>query len=143
MGGVNFPVALKKSVFRNRKKKIHMRIMLVEDNDIFRETFKEELLGRLHSTIVKEAANGEEVIQKLNGFAPQIIFMDLNLPGENGFQLTQKIKAQFPNVRIALLTSFDFPECRQAAVQYGAERYFVKDSFSWDEIEEFIKGHSA
>jgi len=130
LGGVNFPVALKKSVFRNRKKKIHMRIMLVEDNDIFRETFKEELLGRLPSMIVKEAANGEEVIQKLNGFAPQIIFMDLNLPGENGFQLTQKIKAQFPNVRIALLTSFDFPECRQAAVQYGAERYFVKDSFS-------------
>jgi len=57
LGGVNFPVALKKSVFRNRKKKIHMRIMLVEDNDIFRETFKEELLGRLPSMIVKEAAN--------------------------------------------------------------------------------------
>ena len=120
-----------------------MKILLVENNDIFREAFKEELLTRFPAAIVKEAANGEEAMQEFNGSAPQIIFMDLNLPGENGLQLTKKIKAQFPSVHIALLTSYDFPRYRQAAVQSGAERYFVKDSFSWDEIEEFIKGHSA
>ena len=120
-----------------------MHLMLVEDNDIFREAFKEELLARYPSVIVKEAANGEEAMQKFRGSAPQIIFMDLNFPGENCLQLTKRIKAQFPGVRIALLTSYDLPEFRKAAVQSGAERFFVKDSFSWNEVEGFIGCHSA
>ena len=71
------------------------------------------------------------------------IVLRFRLPGENGIQLAQKIKAQFPSVRIAFLTSYDLPEYRQAALQNGADQYFVKDSFSWDEVEEFIKCHSA
>jgi DNA-binding NarL/FixJ family response regulator len=120
-----------------------MRIMLVEDNDIFREAFKEDLLGRCPSAIVKEAANGEEAMLGFDGSPPQMIFMDFHLPGEDGIQLTKKIKAKFPNVRIAMLTSYDLPEYRQAAIRAGADRYFVKDSFSWVEVEEFIGCHSA
>ncbi len=120
-----------------------MRIMLVEDNDIFREAFKEDLLARCPSAIITEAANGEEAMQGFDGSPPQIIFMDYNLPGENGIQLTEKIKGQFPSVRIAMLTSYDFPEYQQAAIRAGADRYFVKDSFSWAEVEEFIGCHSA
>ena len=120
-----------------------MRIMLVEDNKTFREAFKEELLARCPSAIIREAANGEEAMQEFEGSAPQIIFMDLRLPGENGLRLTQKIKGLSPSVHIAMLTSYDLPEYRQAATQSGVERYFVKDSFSWDEIEEFLECHSV
>jgi DNA-binding NarL/FixJ family response regulator len=117
--------------------------MLVEDNKIFREAFKEQLLARCPSAIVKEAANGEEVSQGFDDSSPQMIFMDFHLRGENGFQLTKMIKGLFPNVRIAMLTNYDLPEYRQAAIRAGADRYFVKDSISWDEIMEFIECHSA
>ena len=120
-----------------------MRIMLVEDNEIFREAFKQEVLARCPSTIVKAVGTGEEALQEVNTSPPQVIFMDLRLPGENGLQLTKKIKTQFPSVRIALLTSCDLPEYQQAAIRFGADRYFVKDSFSWAEVEEFIECHSA
>lgn len=120
-----------------------MEIMLVEDNGVFREAFRQELSGRCPSANVQEAATGEEAMQKINNFPPQIIFMDLRLPGENGLQLTKRIKAQFPNIRIAILTSYDFLEYQEAAFQNGADRYFVKDSFPWDEAEEFIECHSA
>jgi len=120
-----------------------MRIMLVEDSDIFRETFKQELWWRCPSAIVEEAINGEEAMQRINSSSPQMIFMDFHLPGENGIQLTKKIKAQFPNVRIAILTSYDLPEYRQAALKSGADQYFIKDSFSWDEVEEFVGCPSA
>jgi DNA-binding NarL/FixJ family response regulator len=73
-------------------------------------------------------------MQKFQGSAPQIIFMDLNLPGEKSLQLTKKIRGQFPSVRIALLTSYHLPEYRKAAPKSGAERFFVKDSFSWSEF---------
>jgi DNA-binding NarL/FixJ family response regulator len=53
------------------------------------------------------------------------------------------IKGLFPNVRIAMLTNYDLPEYRQAAFRAGVDRYFVKDSFSWAEVEEFIECHSA
>jgi len=120
-----------------------MRIMLVEDSDTFREAFKEELLMRCPSAIVTEAANGEEAMQGFDASPPQIIFMDYSLPGENGIQLMKKIKGQFPNVRIAMLASYDLPEYRQATIRVGADRYFVKDSFSWAEVEEFIGCHSV
>ena len=120
-----------------------MQIMLVEDNHFFREAFRQELSRRCPSAIVDEAGNGEEALREIKMSPPQIIFMDFNLPGENGVELTKKIKGQFPNVRIAMLTSYDLPEYRQAALQNGADWYFVKDSFSWDEIEEFIECHAA
>jgi len=121
-----------------------VEIVLVEDNGFFREAFRQELCGRCSSAIVKEAANAEEAMQEINSFPPpQVIFMDFRLPGENGAQLTKKIKAQFPNVRIAILSSYDFPEYREEAFHNGADRYFVKDSLSWDEVEEFIGCPSA
>ena len=120
-----------------------MRIMLVEDNKIFQKRFSEQLLARCPLAIVKEAANGEEVSQGFDGSSPQVIFMDFHLRGENGIQLTKMIKGLFPNVRIAMLTNYDLPEYRQAAIRVGADRYFVKDSISWDEVEEFIECHSA
>ena len=120
-----------------------MRIMLVEDNKIFREAFKEQLLARCPSAIVKEAANGEEALRGFPGSSPQMIFMDFHLPGETGIQLTKMIKELFPNVRIAMLTNYDLPEYRQAAIRAGADRYFVKDSISWDEVKEFIECHLA
>ena len=82
-------------------------------------------------------------MREIKMLPPQIIFMDFQLPGENGIQLTKKIKAQFPNICIAMLTSYDFPEYRQAAHQNGADHYFIKDSFSWDEVEEVIGYYSA
>jgi DNA-binding NarL/FixJ family response regulator len=121
-----------------------VEIMLVEDNANFREIFRRELCGRCPSAIVREAANGEEAMKEVNSaLAPQMIFMDFGLPGENGIQLTRKIKAQFPNIRIAILTCCDSPEYREAAFHNGADRYFLKDSLSWDEIDEFIGSPSA
>ncbi len=65
--------------------------------------------------------------------------MDIGLPDANGLQLTQKINAEFPDIKIAILTVYDLPEYRQAATQYGADRFFVKDSLKWDEVVTFIK----
>jgi DNA-binding NarL/FixJ family response regulator len=68
--------------------------------------------------------------------------MDIRLPGVNGLQLTQKMKKDFAGIRIAILTDYDLPEYRQAANQYGADRFFVKNAFDWDEVETLIKSIS-
>ncbi|MBI5606442.1 MAG: response regulator transcription factor [Deltaproteobacteria bacterium] len=116
-----------------------LRVLLVEDNHIFREAFKQNLCDRFPTMVIEEAINGEEAWQKINGTRPQLIFMDIRLPGMNGFQLTQKIKKDFPDIHIAILTGYDLPEYRQAAIQYGADGFLVKESLNWEEVEGIIK----
>ncbi len=89
--------------------------------------------------VVEEAADSDEALEKVKGTPPDFIFMDIRLPGMNGLQLTRQIKRDFPNIHIAILTGYDLPEYRQAALQYGADHFFVKESLKWDEVAEFVK----
>ena len=116
-----------------------LRALIVEDSCLFRETFKTALHKCFSSPVIEEAENGEEALQKINGAPPDLIFTDMSLAGINGLELAQKIKKDFPCIRIAMLTGYDLPEYRLAASQQGVERFFVKDSLDWKEIKEFIQ----
>jgi DNA-binding NarL/FixJ family response regulator len=119
-----------------------LRILIVEDNRIFREAFKKGLVDYFPSMVIEEAGNADEALQKIKESRPDLIFMDIRLPGINGLQLTQRLKKEFPDINIAILTDYDLPEYRQAAVQYGADRFFVKNSFKWDELEALVRSIS-
>lgn len=116
-----------------------LRVLIVEDNHIFREAFKNRLNDNFPSMVVEEASNGDEALQKIGRTPPHLIFMDIRLPGANGLQLTQKMKKDLPGIHIAILTDYDLPEYRQAAVEYGADRFFVKNAFNWGEVEALVK----
>jgi two-component system response regulator YesN len=115
-----------------------IRVLIVEDNHIFREAFREVLQERLPSLVIEEAGNGEEALQRIKEAPPDFIFTDQRLAGMNGLELAQKIKKDFPRIRIAMLTGHDFPEYRRLASRYGVDRYFVKDSLDWKELKEWI-----
>jgi DNA-binding NarL/FixJ family response regulator len=119
-----------------------LRVLLVEDNDMFREAFKKRLYGDFSFMVIEQAANGDEALQRIRGTPPHLIFVDIRLSGVNGLQLTQRVKKDFPGIKIAVLTSYDLPEYRQAATQYGADRFFVKSSFKWDEVEALVESIS-
>ncbi len=57
----------------------------------------------------------------------------------NGLELSRKIRSDFPNIRIAILTGYDSQEYREVARQVGVDRFFAKDSLQWDELLEFAK----
>ena len=88
---------------------------------------------------IDEVADGGEVLRKVDAFLPDLIFMDIKLPGENGLELTKKIKATHPNITIVILTSYDIPEYREAAFQYGADRFLAKVSLNRMELEKLVK----
>jgi len=105
------------------------RILLVEDNAFFLQFLKETLHDRLPSINIAEAKSGEEALQKIETLLPDAIFMDLRLPGANGLDVTRKIKAQYPDTIVVILTNYDLPEYREAAAQSGADHFLSKDSF--------------
>ena len=116
-----------------------LRVLLVDDRYDFRKAFKERLSYHYPSAVIEDAGGGDETLQKIKEAAPHLIFMDIRMPGMNGLQLTQKIKKERPDTRIAILTSYDLPEYRQAALGCGADHFFVKSSLQWDEIVTFVK----
>jgi len=81
-----------------------------------------------------EAADGKEALQKIEAMLPDLVFMDIKLPGESGLELTQKIKTQYPDIIITILTAYDIPEYREAAYQYKADYFLSKGSTSKEDV---------
>ncbi len=112
--------------------------MLVEDNSSFRQEVKRNLQLQFPSMNIIEAAEGVEALQKVDSNLPNLIFMDIRLPGENGLELTRKIKANHPDIVVIMLTSHDSPEYREAATQCKAN-YFLSKGSATDEIFKLVK----
>ena len=114
-------------------------LLIVEDHESLLKFLIEWLGMTFADCLILEARNGEEALEKINATPPHLIFVDIRLPGVNGFQLTQKIRKDFPNIRIVLLSGNHSPEYQQAASQYGADAFLVKESIEWDVIEDLVK----
>jgi CheY-like chemotaxis protein len=109
------------------------RVLIVEDSTLFRQLFKEALNNRFPSVEIHEAIDGEEALQKVETFRPNLIFMDIRLPRENGLELTKKIKSLYPDIIVIILTGYDLMEYREASRRY-ADYFFSKDSLTTENI---------
>ena len=110
-----------------------LKVLLVEDSTLFRQLFKETLHDRFPSVEIHEAVNGEDALRKVEMLRPNLVFMDIRLPGENGLELTKKVKARYPGIIVIILTGYDLPEYREASSQY-ADYFFPKDSSTTENI---------
>jgi DNA-binding NarL/FixJ family response regulator len=113
--------------------------MLVEDSTSFRQLVKNNLQDQFPSMDIIEAADGVEAFQKIDSHLPNLILMDITLPGEKGLELARKIKADYPNIIIIILTSHDSPEYREAAIRYKADYFFSKDAIANNGIFTLVK----
>ncbi len=120
---------------------IKITALIVEDNLIFRQALKARLRNQFPSIEVEEASEGNEALQKVAASRPQLIFMDVRLPGENGLEITKKVMANHPETVVIILTDFDIPEYRNAASQCGAKYFFAKESSDWRKVDTVIRSH--
>ena len=123
------------------------RTLIIEDSYLYRRLLKETLQARFPKMEILEARDGEEALSSITLNPPQLIFMDIKLPGESGLELTQKIKEQYPEITIIILTSYDLPEYREAASQYRANLFLSKSSVTKEGIltlvESILSQHSS
>ena len=102
------------------------KALIVEDNSHFRHTLRDILSSQFPYMAIEEAEDGKDALQKVDTILPDLVFMDINLPGESGLQLTRKIKTKHPEIVVIVLTSYDLPEYEEAAFQYGANFFMIK-----------------
>jgi len=114
-------------------------ILLIEDNRLFRQSFRTFLLGRLPNVYITEAADSIDALQKIDEQQPDLIFMDINLPGVNGLALSKIIKKNHPDLPVIILTAYDLAEYREAVLGLGAEEYIVKTAMDSRHIEALVR----
>ena len=118
-----------------------VRILIVEKNASFRQSLKEILHLQFPLMMIEGAADGNEALEKVDTFLPNLIFMDIHLPGENSLLLTRKIKEDHPEIIIGILTSYDLRKYRELAFKCGVNSFIAKGS--WKEIEALVKSISS
>lgn len=115
-----------------------IKVMIVDDHPLARQGLRQILSLEDNLSIVGEAQNGNEVLQKVADLRPDVILMDMNLPGKNGIELTQEIKADFADINILVLTVESDQSQMQKVIKAGASGYALKD-ISPTELAEAIK----
>jgi len=103
------------------------RIMLIEDNPNFTKVMEDMLESQFSSIHLMKVGNWLDALRQIASGPPDLIFMDIRLPTLSGLELTQKIKADYPDIIIVILTAYDSPEYREAAIRYKADYFFSKD----------------
>ncbi len=111
-----------------------IKIALVEDNEKTRDYLSALLGGSDGMELVCICSSGEEALEKIPLVPPDVIVMDINLPGISGIDLTRTLKAQLPSMEILVLTINENRENLFAALQAGASGYLVKGSPSTEII---------
>lgn len=107
-------------------KKKTVKVLIADDQTLFREGIKDVLTGEKWISVVGEAADGEEVVTLAKKLKPDVILMDIKLPKMDGIAATRIIKKAEPNINILMLSSFEDEAHVMDAVQAGANGYLSK-----------------
>ena len=103
-----------------------IKIILVDDHHLFREAIKSLLRGYDDIVIIGEASDGKELFTKLESLQPDIIIMDISLPGMSGIEITKKICMDRPGIKVLILTMYNNEEFIFNSLKAGARGYLPK-----------------
>lgn len=115
-----------------------IRILIVDDHDLVREGLRTILEQDGGFEVVGEAGDGQEAIREARRLEPDVVLMDLNLPGLGGLEATEAILADRPETRVIILTQYEQREYIKRALRIGAQGYVIKRSASRD-LKEAIR----
>jgi NarL family two-component system response regulator LiaR len=115
-----------------------VRVLLVDDHAVVRSGLGAFLMAFDDLELVAEAESGEDAVAYCNRFQPDVVLMDLKMPGMDGAEATRRIRAHWPNVQVVALTSFKEKELVESAMEAGAIGYLLKN-VSADELAEAIR----
>jgi DNA-binding NarL/FixJ family response regulator len=106
----------------------NIKILIVDDHEVVRDGLKNILLSLNNTAIAGEAANGEDAISMYDSLKPDLVIMDISMPGMNGIEATRIIKENDPNAKILILTMHDNQEYLNQIIRSGAKGFVLKNT---------------
>jgi DNA-binding NarL/FixJ family response regulator len=123
-----------------------VRVVVADDHAIVREGIRQVLDGTEGITVVGEAANGPDAFERAQELVPDVVVLDVSMPGESGLEVARRLKRALPATRVLMLSVYDNTEFVLEAVRAGADGYLLKDSTPSElraAIRKVISGESA
>jgi len=102
------------------------RVLLVDDHEVVRLGLKALLEHHPQFDVIGEAGNAREALEQVSRLTPDIVLMDIRLPGPSGIEACEEITHRFPNTRVVMLTSYAEDEMLFSAIRAGASGYVLK-----------------
>lgn len=103
-----------------------LRILIVDDHQMFREGIRRRLEQEPDISVVGEAASAEEAVAKVQQTNPTIVLLDIRLPNVSGIELARRLRQQWPDLKILVLTGYDFDQYVRAVARVGVSGYLLK-----------------
>jgi two-component system response regulator NreC len=122
------------------------KVLLVDDHTLFREGMRALLSRASDIEVVGEAADGQQALDLAEKLSPDVVIMDLVMPGMNGMQATQHLRERHPDIKILILSMYDYDEYIRQTLRAGASGYVLKSAAGDDlmrAIREVAGGGSA
>lgn len=118
-----------------------IRVLLADDHAVLRAGLKLLLTAQPDMEVVGEAADGGEAMAKARALRPNVILMDLTMPGIGGSEATGRIKDESPGIKVLVLTMHDDPSYLRQLLQAGASGYVLKKSADVDLLSAIRAAH--
>lgn len=127
--------------FRGRKNELikTLRILIADDQPSFRHTLREMIQAEPSWSIVAEASNGLEAIEQVKRHHPDVVLIDIVMPGISGIEATQRIKAITPQTRVIAITAYDNSEFPKRSLEAGADCFLKKEEVNTATLQECLK----
>ncbi|KXK46093.1 MAG: response regulator [Chlorobi bacterium OLB5] len=104
------------------------KILIVDDHEVVRDGLRNILTSLENISIAGEAGNGEEAVKMYSSLKPDLVIMDISMPGMNGIEATRVIKEKDPDARILILTMHDNQEYLNQIIRSGAKGFILKNT---------------
>lgn len=114
------------------------RVLIVDDHTLLRAGLRSLLAQDTNIEIVGEAADGRDAVRAVGQLTPDLVLMDLTMPGMNGIEAVTEIKRRYPEVRILVMTLHKTEDFIHASLRAGADGYILKDA-THDELRVAIR----
>ncbi len=104
-----------------------IKVLIVDDHRMFREGIRSWLARYSRFKVMGEAASAEEAIKIMQQTAPSIVILDIRMPGPSGIDLARRLRREWPEVKILVLSGYDFAQYVRALARIGIHGYLLKD----------------
>jgi DNA-binding NarL/FixJ family response regulator len=116
------------------KEYLIMKIIIADDSSLFRDRIKSSLKNVDDVTLVGEADNGVEALLLIRKMEPDLAIIDIRMPEMNGIEVLKKIREWKMNVKICILTNYNFPQYKKTCLELGAD-YFLSKGEDFEDIK--------